>query len=138
MTREHVDLSGDKQTLLITLYGKALDSRAEQPILGDTFARDVVDHLYVDFAKLHVPRGAEVSLPVRARENGTAPFAHSGVHTLPSAVYFTSYTQMSSFGAGSVDAPSIRSDNVLPFETSPVSVAPTQLPPETGLVPSKP
>jgi O-methyltransferase involved in polyketide biosynthesis len=67
MTREHVDLSGDKQTLLITLYGKALDSRAERPILGDTFARDVVDHLDVDFAKLHVPRGAEVSLPVRAK-----------------------------------------------------------------------
>ena len=36
MTREHVDLSGDKQTLLITLYGKALDSRAAHPILGET------------------------------------------------------------------------------------------------------
>lgn len=65
--REHVDLSGDKQTLLVTLYGKALDSRAAHPILGDTFASDVVDRLDVDFAKLHVPRGAEISLPVRAK-----------------------------------------------------------------------
>jgi len=67
MTREHVDLSGDKQTLLITLYGKALDSRAEHPILGDTFARDVVEQLDVDFAKLRIPRGADISLPVRAK-----------------------------------------------------------------------
>lgn len=67
MTREHVDLAGDKKTLLITLYGKALDSRAEHPILGDTFARDVVDHLDVDFAKLRVPRGIDISLPVRAK-----------------------------------------------------------------------
>lgn len=67
MTRVHVDLAGDKQTLLITLYGKALDSRAAHPILGDTFARDAVDRLDVDFAKLRVPRGADISLPVRAK-----------------------------------------------------------------------
>lgn len=67
MTREHVELTGDKQTLLVTLYGKALDSRAAHPILGDTYARDVVDHLDFDFSRLHVPRGAEVSLPVRAK-----------------------------------------------------------------------
>jgi O-methyltransferase involved in polyketide biosynthesis len=67
MVREHVDLTGDKQTLLVTLYGKALDSRAAKPILGDTYARDVVDHLDYDFSRLHIPRGAEVSLPVRAK-----------------------------------------------------------------------
>lgn len=67
MAREHVDLSGDKQTLLVTLYGKALDSRAARPILGDTYARDVVDRIDADFAKLRVPRGADVSLPVRAK-----------------------------------------------------------------------
>lgn len=67
MRREQVELTGDKQTLLVTLYGKALDSRAAHPILGDTYARDVVDHLDYDFAKLQVPRGADVSVPVRAK-----------------------------------------------------------------------
>ncbi|NVB84317.1 MAG: class I SAM-dependent methyltransferase [Kofleriaceae bacterium] len=79
MAREHVELTGDKQTLLVTLYGKALDSRAAQPILGDTYARDVVDHLDYDFSRLHVPRGAEVSLPVRAKhfDNWTREFLAS-------------------------------------------------------------
>ena len=35
MTREQVNLTGEKRTLLVTLYGKALDSRAKNSILGD-------------------------------------------------------------------------------------------------------
>lgn len=71
MAREQVDLSGDKQTLLVTLYGKALDSRAAHPILNDTFARDVVDHLDYDFSRLPLPNGIEISLPVRAKHLDT-------------------------------------------------------------------
>ena len=67
MTREQVNLTGAKRTLLVTLYGKALDSRAKNSILGDTYASDVVDHLDYDFSKLRIPRGADVSLPVRAK-----------------------------------------------------------------------
>ncbi|HEX5058837.1 MAG TPA: class I SAM-dependent methyltransferase, partial [Kofleriaceae bacterium] len=67
MQREKVQLEGEKQTLLVTLYGKALDSRKLHPILGDTYAADVVDHLDVDFEKLRIPKGADVSLPVRAK-----------------------------------------------------------------------
>lgn len=64
---DKVQLTGDRVTLLATLYGKALDSRAAHPILGDTFADDVVRHLDYDFTALKVPEGADVSLPVRAK-----------------------------------------------------------------------
>ncbi|HEX5061331.1 MAG TPA: class I SAM-dependent methyltransferase, partial [Kofleriaceae bacterium] len=67
MQREKVQLEGEKQTLLVTLYGKALDSHKAHPILGDTYAADVVDQLDVDFKKLRIPKGADVSLPVRAK-----------------------------------------------------------------------
>ncbi len=68
MRREKVELAGDKQTLLVTLYGKAIDARAPDPILGDTFADDVLRRLDFDVGKLEVPRGAEISLPVRAKQ----------------------------------------------------------------------
>jgi O-methyltransferase involved in polyketide biosynthesis len=62
-----VRLTKEKETYLITLYGKALDSRTENPILGDTFADAVVRKIDFDFEKLKSPKGAEVSLPVRAK-----------------------------------------------------------------------
>jgi O-methyltransferase involved in polyketide biosynthesis len=50
-----------------TLYGKALDARVSAPILGDTLADEAVRQLDFDFASLKVPKGASVSLPVRAK-----------------------------------------------------------------------
>ena len=38
--RAKVHLTKEKETLLPTLYGKALDSRSAHPILGDTFAEE--------------------------------------------------------------------------------------------------
>ncbi|MGQ4598940.1 class I SAM-dependent methyltransferase [Nocardia sp. R6R-6] len=37
-----VDLTGAPQTMLATLYAKALDADAEKPLLGDTWAKDAV------------------------------------------------------------------------------------------------
>jgi O-methyltransferase involved in polyketide biosynthesis len=67
MAREKVHLTKEKETLLATLYGKALDSRSPEPILGDDLAREVVERIDYDFAALKLPRGAAVSLPVRAK-----------------------------------------------------------------------
>jgi O-methyltransferase involved in polyketide biosynthesis len=64
---DKVELTGDRLTLLATLYGKALDSRSAHPILGDRFADDVVRQLDYDFSRLKVPQGADISLPVRAK-----------------------------------------------------------------------
>lgn len=41
--KQRVDLHGAPQTMLATLYAKALDAEAAQPLLDDTWARDIVD-----------------------------------------------------------------------------------------------
>ena len=55
-----------KETYLTTLYGKALDAGAEHPILGDRLAAKAVARIDCDFAALKLPRGGEVTLPMRA------------------------------------------------------------------------
>jgi O-methyltransferase involved in polyketide biosynthesis len=61
-----IRLAKDKETYLATLYGKALDAAAAEPILGDHFAAAAVARIDVDFTQLKLPRGAEVTLPLRA------------------------------------------------------------------------
>lgn len=67
MDVEKVRLKKEKETYLSTLYGKALDSRAEKPILGDTFADEVVRRIDYDFEKLKIPKDASITLPMRAK-----------------------------------------------------------------------
>jgi len=64
---EKVHLANEHETYLSTLYGKALDSRAENPILGDTFADEVVRRIDFDFEKLNLAQGGSITLPMRAR-----------------------------------------------------------------------
>jgi methyltransferase (TIGR00027 family) len=45
-----IDLSGAPQTMLATLYAKALDADAEHPVLGDTYARDLVSRIDYDWS----------------------------------------------------------------------------------------
>lgn len=45
MTRQQVQLSGVKETLLFTLGCKAVDYRSREPILGDRWAADVLDRI---------------------------------------------------------------------------------------------
>ena len=47
----HVDLSGAPQTMLATFYAKALDADLEKPILGDRFAKEIVDRIDYDWKK---------------------------------------------------------------------------------------
>lgn len=67
MEIEKVHLVKENETYLHTLYGKALDSRADNPILGDTFADEVVRHIDFDFERLKIPKGSSISVPVRAK-----------------------------------------------------------------------
>lgn len=46
----HVDLTGAPQTMLATFYAKALDADFENPILGDRWARDIVDRIDYDWS----------------------------------------------------------------------------------------
>jgi len=61
-----VHLTKEKETYLATLYGKALDASAQRPILGDRLAAEAVARIDFDFRKIKLPRGGEITLPLRA------------------------------------------------------------------------
>ncbi|MEU9114524.1 class I SAM-dependent methyltransferase [Streptomyces sp. NPDC048483] len=63
-----VQLTGETETLLATLYGRAVDSRAKQPILGDTMAAETVRRLDYDFTKLRMGPGDAAGVALRARQ----------------------------------------------------------------------
>ena len=46
-----VDLTGPAETMLATLYLRALDAEADKPVLGDTFAKDAVSRIDYDWRK---------------------------------------------------------------------------------------
>lgn len=50
-----VSLSGAAQTMLTTLYLKALDADFERPVLGDVYAKHAVDRLDYDWREIGVP-----------------------------------------------------------------------------------
>src|SRR5512135_653252 len=58
------------ETYLPTLYGKALDNRSADPILGDKYADEVVRRIDLDWDKKFktIASGGRVTLPLRARE----------------------------------------------------------------------
>lgn len=53
MATERVQFTKEKVTLLMTLYGRALQSRWEKPILPDPWAEEAVRHIDYDFSKLY-------------------------------------------------------------------------------------
>lgn len=66
MSREKIDLRGVKETLLITLYGKAGESRMPDSLLKDRFAAEVVDRIDYDFSRLKMRPDDLVGLAIRA------------------------------------------------------------------------
>ncbi|MEB3030797.1 class I SAM-dependent methyltransferase [[Mycobacterium] nativiensis] len=50
-----VDLHGAAQTMLTTLYLKALDAQFDQPVLGDQFAKEAVERIDFDWDALKAP-----------------------------------------------------------------------------------
>ncbi|MGQ0776828.1 MAG: class I SAM-dependent methyltransferase [Pseudonocardiales bacterium] len=61
--KEKIVLTGEMETLLITLYAKAQDNRLTNPILGDRMAEDVLGRIDYDFARFTV----DVSVVVTSR-----------------------------------------------------------------------
>ena len=57
--RVRVYLSGAPQTMLATLYAKALDADLQEPILGDRFAKQIVERIDYDWQKTTItPRNS--------------------------------------------------------------------------------
>ena len=61
-----VDLHGAPETMLATLYGRALDADAEHPILGDTYATEVVHRIDYDWARVGITPKSAPSVVVRS------------------------------------------------------------------------
>lgn len=76
MDREKIALTGTQETMLATLYGRAIDSRSPNPILGDDEADRAVQRIDYDFRKTGVKATAAVGIAVRAKrlDDWTAEF----------------------------------------------------------------
>jgi O-methyltransferase involved in polyketide biosynthesis len=63
----NVPFTGIKETLLLTLYTRAMDSRSKQPLLGDKKAEEIVQQIDYDFHKLKVPQKESFGGAIRAK-----------------------------------------------------------------------
>jgi O-methyltransferase involved in polyketide biosynthesis len=62
----HVDLSGAPQTMLATFYAKALDAGLEKPILGDRWAKEIVDRIDYDWTKTSITAANSPAVTTRS------------------------------------------------------------------------
>ncbi|TIP36868.1 MAG: class I SAM-dependent methyltransferase, partial [Mesorhizobium sp.] len=67
MAGERVDLTGARETLLMTLYGKALESRLPNSLLQDRFADEAVRRIDYDFSRLKVDGNLGLGFAIRAK-----------------------------------------------------------------------
>src|SRR5688500_2190016 len=67
MAGEKVHFTKEKETLLITLYGKALESRRPGSLLNDRYANEAIGKIDYDFSRLKVDENLGVGLAIRAR-----------------------------------------------------------------------
>lgn len=80
-----VDLTGAPETMLATLYARALDARAARPVLGDTAAADAVARIDYDFRRTGINAGTAAGVAMRAKllDTWTAGFlARTGAATV--------------------------------------------------------
>ncbi|GAB10898.1 putative methyltransferase [Gordonia araii NBRC 100433] len=56
--KETINLGSVQETLLVPLYGRAVDARRRRSILSDTRAAEIVDGIDYDFSKFSVPNTA--------------------------------------------------------------------------------
>lgn len=62
-----VRFTEDQSTNLATLYGRAIDARAERPVLGDPTAEDAVRRIDYDFGKFKIGRAEAFGIAARGK-----------------------------------------------------------------------
>ncbi|WP_344876652.1 class I SAM-dependent methyltransferase [Allokutzneria multivorans] len=68
MGREKITLTGTQETMLATLYGRALDSALPRPILGDAVSAEAVRRIDYDFRKTGITSATKsASVTLRAK-----------------------------------------------------------------------
>jgi O-methyltransferase involved in polyketide biosynthesis len=68
MDREKITLTGAQETMLATLYGRALDSRRPNSVLHDTEADKAIRRIDYDFRKTGVKGTSAVGVAIRAKQ----------------------------------------------------------------------
>jgi len=66
--KEKVLLTEERETLLVPLYSKAMESQQPHPILVDRKAQEILEGVEYDFARLKIPRKTAVTLCIRAKK----------------------------------------------------------------------
>nr|WP_198151885.1 class I SAM-dependent methyltransferase [Kibdelosporangium sp. MJ126-NF4]CEL20688.1 O-methyltransferase-like protein [Kibdelosporangium sp. MJ126-NF4]CTQ89601.1 O-methyltransferase-like protein [Kibdelosporangium sp. MJ126-NF4] len=67
MEREKITLTGAQETMLATLYGRALDSRRPNSVLNDVDAARAVSRIDYDFRKTKMEGTSAVGVAIRAK-----------------------------------------------------------------------
>lgn len=62
-----IALDKEKETLLVPLYGKAMESKKKSPILIDTKAVEIVEKIDYDFKSLKIPDKTNTMMCLRAK-----------------------------------------------------------------------
>ena len=65
---QKVRLTKEKETMLISLYARALHSRSENPVLRDPWAEQAVDHVDYDFESIKFPKIEPLAIAIRAKQ----------------------------------------------------------------------
>ncbi|GIH77743.1 hypothetical protein [Planobispora longispora] len=68
MDREKITLSGAQETMLATLYGRALNSRSPKSVLHDDEAARAVRRIDYDFRRTGVAATTAAGVALRARQ----------------------------------------------------------------------
>ena len=67
MQTEKVHFTKEKETMLVTLYGRALETDVEAPILRDPAAQEAVRRIDYDFQRLNVKWNDRLAIAARAK-----------------------------------------------------------------------
>lgn len=87
MERVHVDLNGPPQTMLATLYAKALDAAFPAPILGDRYAKEAVERIDYDWTKTSITARNSASVTTRTAHLDTWARQFLAVHPKPAVLH---------------------------------------------------
>lgn len=67
MQTEKIHFTKEKETMLITLYGKAVESQSKNPILHDSAAEEAIQKIDYDFRNLKMSRNEILATAARAK-----------------------------------------------------------------------
>ena len=68
MEMQKIRLTQEKETLLVPLYSKAIESQRVHPIIVDPKAEEILQCIEYDFEELQVPKQTLVTLAMRAKK----------------------------------------------------------------------